>query len=150
MKLLFLLTSFLAATGHAAEPGSRVEYAGGTLPGLSQGADGRLRLDHPDDLAVRLGTQEFAIKWHKVNTLEYGQKADRRYVMAVVVSPMLLLSKKRRHFLTIGYEDAGGRQQALVFRVDKRSVRALLAGLEAKTGRRVEFQDEEARKAGKG
>jgi len=29
-------------------------------------------------------------------------------------------------------------------------VRAVLVSLEAKTGRKIEFQDEEARKAGKG
>jgi len=36
-----------------------------------------------------------------------------------------------------------------VFQVEKGDVRALLAGLEAKTGRRVEVTDDEARK-GKG
>jgi hypothetical protein len=60
------------------------------------------------------------------------------------------LSKKRQHFLTIGYTDDLGRQQALVFKVDKAHIRAVLVSLEAKTGRRVQFQDPEARKAGKG
>jgi len=35
-------------------------------------------------------------------------------------------------------------------KVEKGDIRAVLAGLEARTGRRVEFQDDEARKAGKG
>ena len=50
----------------------------------------------------------------------------------------------------VGYVDADGQQQALVFRVEKGDIRAVLTGLEARTGRRVEYQDEEARKAGKG
>jgi len=33
--------------------------------------------------------------------------------------------------------------------VEKGDIRLVLAGLEARTGRRVEFQDEEARKTGK-
>jgi hypothetical protein len=37
-----------------------------------------------------------------------------------------------------------------VFRVDKGDIRSVLASLEARTGRRVEYQDQEARKAGKG
>jgi hypothetical protein len=37
-----------------------------------------------------------------------------------------------------------------VLRVDKGDIRSVLAGLEARTGRRVEFLDDEARKAGKG
>jgi hypothetical protein len=48
--------------------------------------------------------------------------------------------------VTVGYTDLNGRQQALVFQVDKSDVRALLAELEAKTGRRIEYQDDEARK----
>jgi hypothetical protein len=70
--------------------------------------------------------------------------------MAVIVSPMFLLSKKRSHFLTLGYTDEEGRQQAMVFRVDKNDIRSVLVSLEARTGRKVQFQDEEARKAGKG
>ena len=68
----------------------------------------------------------------------------------VVISPVLLLAKRRKHYLTIGYVDENGAQQALVFQVDKNDVRAALVGLEVKTGRRVEYQDDEARKAGKG
>ena len=63
---------------------------------------------------------------------------------------MLLLSKSHKHFLTIGYVDTDGRQQALVFRVEKGDIRSVLAGLEARTGRRIEYQDAEARKAAKG
>jgi len=48
--------------------------------------------------------------------------------------------------LTIGYTDQG-KQQALVFRVDKSAIRATLATLEARTGLKVTFQDQEARKA---
>ena len=63
---------------------------------------------------------------------------------------LLLLAKKRKHYLTVGYSDEQGRQQAMVFEVHKGAVRGLLVSLEARTGLRVEFQDEEARKAGKG
>ena len=88
--------------------------------------------------------------YDRVNLLEYGQKVDRRLLAAAVISPMFLLSKSRKHFLTIGYMDEDGRQQALVFRVDKGSIRSALVSLEARTGLKVQYQDEEARKAGKG
>jgi hypothetical protein len=38
----------------------------------------------------------------------------------------------------------------MVFKVDKGKIRALLVSLEARTGLKVQFQDEQARKAGKG
>ncbi len=75
---------------------------------------------------------------------------NRRYIEAVLISPVLLLAKKRRHFLTVGYTDERGHQQAMVFEVPKSEIRSMLVSLEAKSGHKVEFQDEEARKAGKG
>jgi hypothetical protein len=90
------------------------------------------------------------VPYARINLLEYGQKVNRRYAMAVLVSPILLLSKARKHFLTVGYTDPQGQQQALVFQVNKDDVRSVLVALEVKTGLRVQFQDEEARKAGKG
>ena len=38
----------------------------------------------------------------------------------------------------------------MIFKVDKGDIRAMLVSLETRTGRKVQFQDEEARKAGKG
>ena len=90
------------------------------------------------------------VPYERINLLEYGQNASRRIVLAAIVSPLFLLSKSRKHFLTIGYQDERGKQQALVLRVDKGQVRAILVSLEARTGLRVEFQDIEAKKAGKG
>jgi hypothetical protein len=69
---------------------------------------------------------------------------------AVLISPVFLLSKTRKHFVTLGFVDEAGRQQALVLRVGKGDIRSVLAGLEARTGRRIEFLDDNARKAGKG
>jgi hypothetical protein len=87
------------------------------------------------------------IPYRKINLIEYGQDVGRRYVLAVLVSPIFLLSKARAHYITLGYTDDTGRQQAIVLRVDKRSVKTTLAMLEARTGRAVRFRDEEARKA---
>ena len=71
-------------------------------------------------------------------------------VDAILISPLMVLSKKRQHYLTVGYEAEDGRQQAMLLKVDKGHIRAILVSLEARTGRKVSYQDEEARKAGKG
>jgi hypothetical protein len=101
-----------------------------------------------DALLFRCDKTETSIAYRKINNVEYGQNVSRRYAAAVLISPLLLLSKSRKHYITIGYADAEGKQQALVFRVDKGDIRSVLAGLEARTGRRIEYQDDEARKAG--
>jgi hypothetical protein len=134
----------------AAEPGVRVQVAGGTVSAIAVKATMRLDLTGPDSLLFRFGKSELGIAYRKINTVEYGQNVSRRYAAAVLISPVLLLSKSRKHFITIGYVDANGQQQALVIRVEKGDIRSVLTGLEARTGRRVEYQDGEARKAGKG
>jgi len=111
---------------------------------------GKVTLTDEVEFLFHAKSVTLSIPYDRINVLEYGQRVDRRYIEAVVISPLMLLSKKRKHYLTLGYTDEQDRQQAIVFRVDKNDVRAILAGLEAKTGRKVEYQDNDARKAGKG
>jgi hypothetical protein len=130
----------------AAEPGARIDFVGGTIPVKSSA---RLDLTGSDGLVFHSHKTELRIDYKKINTLEYGQNVSRRYAAAILVSPLLLLSKARKHFVTLEYMDAEDKQQAIVFRVQKGDIRAVLAGLEARSGRRVEFQDDEARKSGR-
>jgi hypothetical protein len=140
----------LALPAAGAEAGVKTELIGGTLSGLAAKAAARLDYSGAEEMVFHCGANEIRVAYRKVNTLEYGQTVSRRYAAAVLVSPLLLLSKARKHFVTVGYVDSEGRQQVVVFRVEKGDIRSVLAGLEARTGRRVEYQDEEARKAGKG
>jgi hypothetical protein len=140
----------LALSLAAAEPGIKVQLAGGTVQAIAPKTSLRLDLTGGDSLLLRFGASQLGISYRKINTVEYGQNVSRRYAAAVLISPVLLLSKSRQHFVTIGYVDEEDRQQALVIRVEKGDIRSVLAGLEARTGRRIEFQNDEARKAGKG
>ena len=62
----------------------------------------------------------------------------------------LLMTSLQRSKQFIITEDEDSQQQAMIFKVDKDAVRAILVSLEARTGRKVEFQDDDARKGGKG
>ena len=112
--------------------------------------DGVLNTNGVDFLSFKAKKSQVQVSYAKINLLEYGQKVDRRYMAAFLLSPLFLLSKSRQHFLTVGYTDETGHQQAMVFQVSKGSVRSVLVSLEARTGLKVQFQDGEARKAGKG
>ena len=147
IRICLLLIGALALT--AAEPGVKAQFMGGTLAGVSAKSSARLDLTGAEALAFRSGQTELRIPFQKINTLEYGQTVSRRYAAAVLISPVLLLSKARKHFVTIEYLDGGGNQQALVFRVEKGDIRWVLASLEARTGRRIDYQDDEARKGSK-
>ena len=146
--MLGLGGALFAVPGLAGEPGFRTQFIGGTVTEIAPKSSAHLDLSGTETLILRNGKQEFRVPYGRVNSIEYGQNVSRRYAAAILISPVLLLSKSRKHFVTVGYADEAGAQQALVFRVDKGDIRSVLASLEARTGRRVEYQDNEARKAG--
>src|ERR1039457_6155856 len=150
LRKLALLSAFVCCSLLAGSKGSRAEYAGGTILQIPDGCSGSIQAVDEQFFVFYSKKARWRVPYDRINLIEYGQKVDRRYMAAVLLSPLLLLSKKRQHFLTVGYTDEQGRQQAIIFRVDKTDIRMILVALEARTGRRVEFQDDEARKAGKG
>ncbi len=150
--LLTLVWMLIVAEGFAAgkDPGAPAEYMGGTLAAIETGAGGSLRTNDPVSLVFLTKKNAVRVPYERINLVEYGQKVDRRLAEAILLSPLMILSKKRAHYVTVGFENEDGKQQAMLFRVDKASIRSVLVSLEARTGRKVTFMDEEARKAGKG
>ena len=125
-------------------------YVGGTVNSIKQGAEGKSSAADEKTFVFQSKDGNLKIPYDRVNDLEYGQKAGRRLGVAIAVTPLALFSKKRRHYLTIGYQDENDKQQAAVFELGKDVVRVTLASLEARTGRKIEYQDDEARKSAKG
>src|SRR3954467_13131909 len=101
----------------AGQPGLRTQFIGGTVSGVKAKSDARIDLTGVESLAVQFNRSALRIDYKKINTLEYGQNVSRRYAAAILISPVLILSKSRKHFVTIGYLDEAGAQQALVIRV---------------------------------
>ncbi len=147
---MLVLSPLLLALSLSASVGSHVSYVGGTRADLSQGSPGVIDASDDGYLVFFAKSSSFRVAYDKVNLLEYGQNVSRRYMLALTISPMFFMAKKRRHFLTIGFQDEAGKQQAVLFQVEKSDIRSVLVTLEARTGLRVEYQDEEARKAPKG
>lgn len=150
MKPSLLVLLVLSSLLQAGDTGSRALYVGGTVPGVRNKTGVRIELSQEDAIRLTSHGDPVLIPYKDVNTLEYGMRTSRRYVEAALISPIFLVGKKKTHFLTIGYTDQEGRQQAMVLQVGKDDIRPLLVSLEARTGRRIEYQDEDARKAGRG
>ncbi len=125
-------------------------YVGGTVNSIKAPTEGQISTSDEKVFVFEHGNGKLSIPYDRVNSLEYGQKAGRRLGLAIAVTPFALFSKKRKHFLTLGYQDDDNKQQAAVFELGKNTVRTTLATLQARTGRKVEYQDEEARKSGLG
>jgi hypothetical protein len=145
---LFLGVTILLSA--AKGTGSRAEYIGGTLASIPLRNNGILQTVDQTYCVFASKQTQIRIPYERINLVEYGQKVDHHLLPAIVISPIFLLTKSRAHFLTIGFQDDAGNQQALIFRVEKGDIRAALVSLEARTGQQVQFQDDEARKAGKG
>jgi hypothetical protein len=144
------LVAMSAASPVTAASMNRADYIGGTVAALTAGQAGTLELTDEHFLAYYAKSGQVRVAYDRVELLEYGQKVDRRLLLAVALSPMFLLSKQHKHFLTVGFKDDDGNHQVMLFRVDKNAIRTALVSLEARTGLKVQYQDEEARKAGKG
>lgn len=143
MRVLFVVL-FLVFT--LSLTGAEAEFLGGTVTPLKANSSGNLSLQNSGALLFETKQGLLTIPFSDINLLEYGQKVDRRIAAAVFISPLFLMSKSRKHFLTLGFRDATGEQQSVVFRLGRGDVRVVLSGLEAKTGLPVRYLDVEARK----
>ena len=152
--LVVLTVQSLAAVG-----GKNAQYIGGTLK-VKENTEGKLNTTHETLLIFETQGKEAVraeIPYNAIVELEYGQKAGRRIGAAVGTSLLLgpiglvtLFSKKRKHYLSVSYNDAEGKEQAGVFELGKDVIRTSLKVIETRSGKDIIYQDEEARKSGVG
>ncbi|SRR5712692_2174090 len=143
---LLLACSLLVETCALAKAtGKEVMYVGGTIPNLPEGAMGDIDTKSEKALTFVSNKGRFEIPYENITSLEYGQKAGRRLGVAVTLTLWALLSKKRKHFLTIGFTDANDKPQGVVLEVPKGTVKATITIIEARSGKKVEYESEEAR-----
>jgi len=140
--IFFLLFIFLVVQLplYAKNGSLDARYVGGTVSNIKNGTDGKVSTNDEKVFTFDYKDGQLAIPYDKVNSLEYGQKkAGRRQGLTIALTPIALLSKKRKHFLTLNYVDQNNKQQAVVFELGKDAVRVTLSSLEARTGRDIEY-----------
>ncbi len=150
IALTLLCVFALQAMSFAGLGDDKTAYIGGTENQIKENTEGTSSAKDEKSFIFQYKAGQLSIPYDQVNDLEYGQKAGRRLGLALTVSPWLLLSKKRKHFLTVGWKDDQDKQHAAVFELGKSVIRTTIATLEARTGKKVEYQDDEARKSGLG
>lgn len=144
MLLLFVLLLPEVLLGVS---GKQVRYAGGTIAEIAQNAVGVLDLsDQAAVFTTKNGKAKVSMPYAAIHSLEYGQKAGRRVAAAVIISPLFLFSKKRKHFLTIEFTDADSKKQGAVFELSKGIVSRTLGTLETRTGKQIVYESDEARR----
>jgi len=137
-------------------------YFGGTIKafeGAKDPVEGLLDARDENSLVFTASGKPFAgqkvsIPYADMLDLEYGQKAGRRVGAAaattVLLGPiglLMLFSKKRNHFLTIGFKGDDGKDQVAVIELGKDIVRVTLPIIETRSGKKITYQDEDAKKS---
>lgn len=160
-----LLVSFASEASLLAIDGKKAAYFGGTaaaFAGAKDPVEGALNTADPNDLILTaekkpFAKQELRIPYGKIIDIEYGQKAGRRVGAAVATTILLgpiglltLFSTKRKHYVTIGFKDGEDKDQVAVIELGKSIVRTTLPILSTRSGKEIQYQDDEARKASRG
>src|SRR5579864_1327592 len=129
-KTIALILTCVLALDLAAFAGlgsDKTAYIGGTETQIKDGTEGNSSAKDEQTFVFEYKNGKLEIPYDQVNDLEYGQKAGRRLGLALTVSPWLLLSHKRKHFLTVGWKDAQEKQHAAVLELGKSIVRTTIA-----------------------
>jgi hypothetical protein len=150
VALVFVCLIALPPSSFAGLGSDKTAYVGGTENQIKEGTEGKSSAKDDKTFLFEYKQGTLKIPYDQVDDLEYGQKAGRRVGVAIMVTPLALFSKKRKHFLTVGWKDEQDKQHAAVFELGKEVVRTTIATLEARTGKKVDYQDDEARKSGLG
>jgi hypothetical protein len=106
--------------------------------------DGTLILDSSAKAArfVAKSKTEVEIPYGSITSLLYERTATPRYSAAILVSPLFLFSKSKKHYLTIQYKNGEGKGQFALIRFDKKNWQSAVAAVEAQTGIKVERVEE--------
>lgn len=140
---IVLVVIFCCGAVWAGVDSQKSMYVGGTVSSIKEQTEGVSSISDEKVFVFDYGTGKLQIPYNRMESLEYGQKVGRR---GGIVSRWVI-TKKRKHFLTIGFKDENGQQQAAVLELGKDTVRVTLAALEARSGHKIEYQDDEAKKS---
>jgi hypothetical protein len=134
-----VLLSLALATAASAVDKAKAVFVGGSIAPLPPGTEGSVSTTDETHLLF-VGDRDaglLKIPWKAILELEYGQEVSRS-------AKKLFVSKSRQHFLTLVFRDEQEQEQSIVLELGKDLVRPGLAAMEARSGRKVTYQDEEA------
>jgi len=121
----------------------KVNYDGGSLPGIKAGTNAQLIID-PNQIRIVLDKNTLAtIPANSVTEISYGQDVHRRVGAAIGLAifsfglgALLALSKSKKHFIGLTWSN-GDQKGGFAMQCDKNDYRGVLAALEGITGKKA-------------
>ncbi len=143
---LFLCCIF-PISAFAGDNSYKIAYDGGSIQNLKAGTDLRIVIDGSNLRLMKNKGEIAVIPSSAVMEISYGQDVHRRVgaaigvaVFSLGIGALLALSKSKKHFIGITWDD-GGKKGGFAFQADKNDYRGLLAGLEGVTGKKAVNSD---------
>ena len=143
MLLAVCLTALIPGATQAQMVFDKVEVRTNYMA-AEEGDKGKLSVDVDRIRFLKDNEREeyFSIPSSSVEELFYSRVAGRRIKTAILISPLLLFSKGKKHYLTVSFDDGGSHVGAIEFRLDKKNYRGVLRALEQVAGVTVKFDQE--------
>lgn len=143
-SILCLTITFSVFAGDGAY---KLTYDGGSIANLKTGTGTELYLDQNQIRIVKNNSDLITLPASAVTEISYGQDVHRRVgaavglaVVSFGVGALMALTKSKKHFIGITWDDAGNKGGA-AFQADKNDYRGVLAGLEGITGKKAVNSD---------
>ena len=121
----------------------KIAYDGGSVQNAKAGTAMKLYIEGNNIKIMRDSAEVVTIPASAVTEISYGQDVHRRIgaaigvaVVSLGVGALLALTKSKKHFIGITWDDAG-KKGGLAFQADKNDYRGLLAGLQGVTGKKA-------------
>lgn len=144
--LALLLCAVIPLTAFATDNGYKVTYDGGSLPEKS-GKGLKLYIDTSMIRLVQNKEEVATIPATSITEISYGQDVHRRVgaaiglaVVSLGVGALMALTKSKKHFIGLTWDD-GGKKGGAAFQADKKDYRGVLAGIEGITGKKAVNSD---------
>ena len=109
----------------------------------AQGRKGRLVIDGKKiEFQSKRGRAYFSIPTSAVQDVFYSRVSGRRIGAAIAITPFLLFSKGRKHYMTLTFNDGEEMVGAVEFRLHKGNYRSCLRSVEQVTGLTMGYDQE--------
>jgi len=127
----------------AGDNGYKIAYDGGSLANAKAGKEMKLYIDGSNVRITENKAEVVVIPAAAITEISYGQDVHRRVgaaigvaVVSLGIGALLALSKSKKHYIGITWNDAG-KKGGIAFQADKSNYRGLLTGLEGITGKKA-------------
>jgi len=142
-RLLAALVAVLYAIPAQAQLSFKNVETRTTYGTAKQGDKGKLVIDNKlIRFTTNKGAVYFSVPPKAVTDLFYSRVSGRRIGAAIVVSPLLLFSKGRKHYVTVSFNDGADLVGAVEFKLHKSNYRGVLRTLEQVTNQTMHYDQE--------